>query len=59
MDPNSNLREQLELANRLVDGKVSAVDVATSRVADRLAELVVALHEWLSRGGALPNDWES
>lgn len=41
MDPNVNLREQLELASRLVE----AVNPRPSDV-HRLAELVLAMDEW-------------
>lgn len=55
MDPDYNLFEQREIGKRLVDaaaGKVGSPD------ATRLAELVLALDEWLSNGGALPSDWD-
>ena len=56
MDPDANLKEQLELAeciNLCQDRgeKCSQVDAA------RLAELVVALNEWLLTGGFLPQPW--
>lgn len=54
MDPNANLREQLELTERMLDPDSNYVD---SGDALRLAELVEALSEWLRRGGALPDRW--
>jgi hypothetical protein len=56
MDPNANLKEQLELAeciNLCQDRgeKCSQVDAA------RLAELVVELNEWFLKGGFLPTSW--
>ena len=51
MDPNANLLEQLRLARKLVD------DDAPSDDAQRLAELVLALDEWLQRGGFMPQRW--
>ncbi len=60
MDPTANLREQLALARSLIEqndaeendgGTVDVVD------ATRLAELVVALDEWMRGGGALPAQW--
>ena len=56
MDPNANQKEQLELARELqfATGRgdvVSEVDVA------RLAELVLALDEWLQKGGFYPERW--
>jgi hypothetical protein len=67
MDPDSNIREQLAIAeeiNNIRDG----VDELTGRftvaelddLADkalRLAELVEALNTWICRGGPLPLGW--
>jgi hypothetical protein len=49
MDPNSNLEEQLRLAADLVE--IGSADAA------RLAELVLALDEWIRRGGFIPARW--
>lgn len=57
MDPNANLREQLELADALRNDEGSSVWDRNNR-ADRLAELVVALDEWLEAGGFLPERWQ-
>jgi hypothetical protein len=51
MDPNANLAEQLKLAARILDGAAPEED------AERLAELVLALDEWLRRSGGLPREW--
>ena len=53
MDPNANLEEQLELAHKLLlcDYGERPFD------AERLAELVVALDEWIRKGGFLPARW--
>lgn len=53
MDPNANLKEQIELACKLQDYERDddASDVC------RLAELVLALNEWISKGGFLPAKW--
>jgi hypothetical protein len=56
MDPDANLKEQLELAeciNLCQDRgeKCSQVDAA------RLAELVAELNEWLLKAGAFPAAW--
>jgi hypothetical protein len=57
MDPDANLARQLELAQEIIDkiddGDESAVDKACA-----LAELVLALNEWLARGGFKPKAWE-
>ena len=52
MDPDTNLEEQKTLAQSIIDGDADDAD------AERLAELVLALHEWLSKGGALPEAWD-
>ncbi len=54
MDPTANLKEQLELAKSFANGKEHDTDDAA-----RLAELVLALHQWMVRGGALPAQWYS
>jgi len=71
MDPNANLREQLELARNLLAldaekkrlrrlGKTSEfIEILRQgrRDAARLAELVEALDGWMTAGGALPTRW--
>lgn len=57
MDPNANLKEQLEQVQLLLYGKALSADDYVE-VAGRLAELVEALDEWLSKGGFLPGRWE-
>jgi hypothetical protein len=52
MDPNSNLRDQLNIAR-----SVLAVKGEHSYGAVRLAELVEALDDWITRGGFLPERW--
>lgn len=52
MDPEANMEEQVELATtilRLVDG-----DLDPTVEAARLAELVLAMNDWISRGGVMP-----
>lgn len=56
MDPNANLKEQIELAQDLLarhdrNEKLSDYDSA------RLAELVISLHIWINSGGFLPAVW--
>jgi len=55
MDPNSNLKEQLEITERMLDPDSEYVD---SGDALRLAELVEALNEWIRKGGFLPKKWQ-
>lgn len=55
MDPDANLEELRELVDRLVvnneEGYMDSGDC------ERALELVRALDEWLSKGGALPEAW--
>lgn len=51
MDPNANLSESLTLADDLAN------DPEASDGAARLAELVLSLNEWITRGGFLPDTW--
>lgn len=53
MDPNTNLAEQLRLAQVVVDsdGKMTEEQVL------RLADLVLALDEWIRLEGFLPEAW--
>lgn len=52
MDPNANLAEQRRILARFNADEASLAD------AERLAELVAALDEWISRGGFLPAEWQ-
>lgn len=54
MDPNANLREQLSLAQDIASGNEHLNFI---RKSERLAELVIALDEWLTKGGFLPDRW--
>ena len=54
IDPDANLREQLALAKSIIDDEFE-VD---SGDAEALAQRVVELAAWLSRGGVLPRDWQ-
>jgi len=55
MDPNANLAEQLEIACRLLG--TDCLDKSDLPDAVRLAELVLALDEWIGQGGFLPSHW--
>lgn len=66
MDPESNIREQLTIAEEILSIQDAvAVDITPAQalrmayLAMRLAELVEALNAWLMRGGALPAAWRS
>ena len=64
MDPNANLKEQLDLTRSLlIDSDRDELEKLfnTEELADaayRLAELVEALDGWLSKKGFLPKRWE-
>ncbi len=51
MDPNANLSEMLELAHKVQN------DPYRWMSAERLAELVLALDQWIRKGGAIPDQW--
>lgn len=52
MDPDANLREQLEISKRITMGREEEGD------SDRLAELVQSLNRWITDGGFLPKAWQ-
>jgi hypothetical protein len=52
MDPDANLEEQLFLAK-----KIQNEQAVNENDLNRLTELVVALNEWIQKGGALPKKW--
>lgn len=55
MDPNENLREQLKRARVLVDRDASTADLVD--MGAELAEYVLALNEWITKGGFPPAAW--
>jgi ribosomal protein L7/L12 len=57
MDPNENLREQREIAKRLLDEDLEGDVDSIMTLSIRLAELVQSLDGWISHQGALPRDW--
>lgn len=62
MDPNANLEEQLELARLLYPEREEDVITDSQTLIDngaRLAELVLALDEWINKGGFVPLRWAS
>jgi hypothetical protein len=58
MDPNANLKEQLELAKNILEYPAQSDMDTINGDAERLAELVLALDEWISNGGFLPKRWQ-
>lgn len=57
MDPNANLDEQLGLARQLIEDSNDFGGEMTKEDGMRLAELVLALDEWIANGGFLPGRW--
>ena len=56
MDPNANLQEQITLANVIIESAENETGEIILQ-AIRLAELVLALDEWLTRKGFPPERW--
>lgn len=56
MDPDANLAEQLMLSQRIKFNYDEGFR-PNEEDSNRLAELVVALDEWISKGGFLPAKW--
>ena len=71
MDPNENLKQQREIAKQIAElrdelcGEIDTshkhayhvVRLSLVNHAIRLAELVLALDQWLVKQGFLPRDW--
>jgi|GEM_PF-1244099 len=53
VDPNANLRQQLAIAEEVLDS-----DEVDADALPRLAELVVQLDEWMRVGGFPPSRWQ-
>jgi hypothetical protein len=63
MDPNCNLTDQLAFARSILEQVDKDQDSEVTRrivagFAVRLAENVLALNEWITKGGFLPKPWE-
>lgn len=66
MDPNANLDEQIELAERAQEIQDNCSDCGEytdsqleelGEIATRQAELVLAMNTWIAGGGFLPAAW--
>lgn len=59
MDPNANLEEMNELAEAVLNDDEMAVARWGSKEEqlNRLAELVVAMDDWIVGGGFIPDKW--
>ena len=58
MDTTTNLRQQLEIAEEIITLECHGSWSETFQCATRLAELVIHLNNLLSRGEALPIEWQ-
>lgn len=61
MDPNENRCEQIALATNIrsfLDGLTPYPGFSAIDAASRLADLVLALDQWIMKNGALPKDWQ-
>lgn len=65
MDPDANLNEQLDIARKVFSNEEAVYDllpcghrVGLQDAGERLAELVLALDEWLHSGGFRPRRWQ-
>ena len=56
MDPDANLAKQLVLAKGIVDYESHLGDQDDI---EELAELVLALNEWVTNGGSIPKVYQS
>lgn len=68
MDPNANLREQREIYRAIIDiqnhadeggNYTGAQERQLQEHAERLADLVEALDQWMSACGFLPAAWSA
>jgi hypothetical protein len=57
VDPDANLKEQLELARSMVESIDQGDEEGALDDATRLAELVLALDTWIKNGGFMPAAW--
>ena len=57
MDPDKCLDEALEVAREIVDALDGSEPYDIDDAANTLAERVIALDEWLRKGGFLPKPW--
>lgn len=56
MDPDKCLAELVELATEVVNREEVSLEDYQGR-ASRACELVLALNEWMERGGFVPKAW--
>lgn len=63
MDPDANLEELLAIAGAVVDCDSSDPESVSPETVEgqctRMAELAIALDEWIRTGGFLPTAWRT
>ena len=57
VDPDANLKEQIRIAKQIIQAIDKGEEIDMFERGDRLAELVIALDEWITRGGFIPGRW--
>lgn len=58
MDPDANLREQMKIAKKISQTGYDNF-AAYQDDAERLAELVISLNNWIVGGGFYPKKWRN
>lgn len=59
MDPNENLKEQRKIVAEINAARDADADAFDFDKVMRLADLVQAMDEWMTKGGFLPEAWVS
>ena len=54
MDPNANYAEQLLIAENIAEGEYE-LESELTEATERLAELILAMRNWLASGGFPPD----
>lgn len=57
MDPNAALKRITELSEDIIQGDNTLDYESLRQRAEELAETVIGLDEWISKGGFLPTAW--
>lgn len=57
MDPNAALKRIIELSEEIIQGDNTLDYESLRQRAEELAETVIGLDEWISKGGFLPTVW--
>lgn len=57
MDPDTTLKDALDLANAVLNDEAPTYPDNLGQDATQLAEALMNLHTWLAGGGMLPSAW--